>query len=81
MCWTWSFLESILIWLIVVGAVVAIFRIILPMALSLIGAPAGTIMQIINIAIWAFIAIAVVIFAFDLLSCLPHAGSFPRLSG
>ncbi len=81
MCFGLAWVESLILWLIIVGAVVAILRILLPMALSFIGAPAGTIMQIINIAIWAFIAVAIVIFAFDLIGCLWHVGSFQRLSG
>lgn len=81
MCFTLSWVEQILIWLIVVFAVIAILKIIVPMVLSQIGAPGGVIMQIINIALWAFICIMVVIFAFEVIGCLLHAGSFPRLSG
>lgn len=79
MCFGISWIENVLIWLIVVGAVIAIFKILLPLVLSQIGAPAGVIMQIINIALWAFICIVVVIFAFELIGCLLHVGSFPRL--
>lgn len=81
MCFTLEWLRDLFIWLIVIGAIIAIVRILLPMVLSLIGAPAGTIMQIVNIALWAFIAVMIVVFAFDLIGCIGHIGGFPRLGG
>lgn len=69
-CFSLGWLENLLIWLVVIGAVVALVRLILPLALGPLG-PAGTMVsQALNIIIWALVAIAVIILVFDLLSCL-----------
>lgn len=79
-CFSLAWLGSILIWLIVVGAVVAIVRLLLPMALAQLGPPSGTIMSVINIILYAVIAIFVVYVCVDLVSCALGSGglSLPR---
>jgi nitric oxide reductase large subunit len=71
-CFSLGFLEQLLIWLVIVCAIVAIIRLVLPLALT----PIPIVAQILNIVMWAVIAIAVIYIVFDLLSCLI---GFPRL--
>lgn len=72
MCFTLGWLESVLVWLVVLAAVIAIIRLLVPWLTGLIGLP--MIGQILNIVLWAIVAIAVIYIAFDLISCLLHAG-------
>ena len=75
-CFSLAFIEQLLIWLIVIGAVVAIVKLILPMALGPLGGPGAVLVQALNIILWAIVAIAIVIIVFDLLAC---AIGLPRL--
>lgn len=59
-----------------VGAIVAILRLIVPWVLSQLGIP--DVGQVINIILWAVIAIMVIYIVFALLSCLA-GGGFPLL--
>jgi hypothetical protein len=68
MCFTLGWLEQLIVWLIVVGAVVAIIRLLIPWLDSFTGMP--IIGRILEIVLWAFVAIAIVIIIFGLLSCL-----------
>jgi hypothetical protein len=61
---------NVLIWLVVIGAVIAVIKLLLPYVLAQFGAGGTLVMQVLNIIIWAVILIAIIIFAFDLLSCL-----------
>lgn len=70
MCWSLGWIEDTLIWLVVVGAVVAIIRLFLPPILANFGAAGATATQIFNVILWAVVIIAVIVFAFELLSCL-----------
>jgi hypothetical protein len=72
MCFSLGWLEQLLIWLVVVCAVVAVIRILVPM----VAPPFPVVIQILNVVMWAVITIAVIILVFDLLSCLV---GFPRL--
>ncbi len=65
-----SWVMNVLIWLVVIGAVIAIVRLFLPLALAQFGGAGTLIMQVLNIIIWAFVLIVIIIFAFELLSCL-----------
>lgn len=76
MCWSLSFLEDILIRLIILCAIVAIIKVIVPWVLSLIGAVAAPIVQIIYIILWVIVAIWCVVIGFELLQCLIGAGGF-----
>lgn len=75
-CFGFGWLEQLLIWLVVVGAVVALIRLVIPLAVGQLGVAGGTIMAAFNIIIWAIVAIAVIVLVFDLLSCLV---GLPRL--
>jgi hypothetical protein len=76
MCFSAAWFVSLLIWLIIVCAVVAIGRIVLPIVLGWLGVAGGVVMQVINIVLIAFVLIVLVWFAFDLLTC---AGGVPRV--
>ena len=68
MCFSLGWIEQLCIWIIIVSAIVAIIRLFVPM-LGGWGLP-SIVVQIINIVLWAVVAIAVVYFIFGLLSCL-----------
>jgi hypothetical protein len=76
MCFSAVWFVSLLIWLIIVCAVVAIGRIVLPIVLGWLGVAGGVVMQVINVVLIAFVLIVLVWFAFDLLTC---AGGVPRM--
>jgi hypothetical protein len=71
MCFTLSWIEQFCIWLIIVCAIVAILRLLLPWVAAQIG---GVIPGVINIVLWAVIAIFVVYFCFALIECLAGFG-------
>jgi len=53
---------------------------VLPLVLSNLGVVGSTIVAALNIVMWAIVAIALVIFIFDLIGCLAGVGgiAFPR---
>lgn len=68
MCFTLGWAEQLIIWLIIVFAVIAIIKILLPQLTALIPFPVvGAIIQII---LWAVVAIMVVKVIFMLFACL-----------
>jgi hypothetical protein len=69
-CLSLGFIEQLLIWLIVIGAVIAIVRLLVPIALGPLGQPGSTLVAALNIIVWAIVAIAIVIIVFDLLACV-----------
>lgn len=75
-CLSLLWLEQLLIWLVVVGAIVAIVRLLLPLVLGPLGVFGTTVQQILYIIIWAIVAIAIIVLVFDLLTC---AVGLPRL--
>jgi hypothetical protein len=74
MCFSLEFIKQLLIDLIVIGAIFAIIKLLLPLALSWLGGAGSIIMQVINIVLYAIICIFVVIICFDLISCLLGGG-------
>lgn len=76
MCFSWSWIEQLLVWIVTVCAIVGILRLLLPLILNQLGAAGGVIMAVINIVIWAVIAIAVIYFCFAIIGCL-GGGSLP----
>jgi hypothetical protein len=74
MCFSLDFIKQLLIDLIVIGAIFAIIKLLLPLALSWLGGAGSIIMQVINIVLYAVICIFVVIICFDLISCLLGSG-------
>jgi hypothetical protein len=78
MCFSLNWLEQLLIWVVIVGAVIAILQLFVPWVLAQVGdlgGAVGVILQIVKIVIWAIIVIFVIYIAFDLLSCLMSSGS------
>ena len=71
-CLSLGFLQQLIIWVIVIAAIVAVIRLLVPYLTSLIGFP--IIGRIIEIVLWAIVAIAVVYLIFGLLSCLMGGG-------
>jgi len=79
-CLSLGFIENLCIELIIICAVIAAIRVVVPLLLSLIGAPVGgAIAQLINIVLWAIVAIMVVMVVFGLLSCLIGGAPFHLL--
>ena len=76
MCFSLAWFENLLIWLVILGAVVAIFKVILPLVFAQLGTPGAAVMQIINIVLWAVVVIFIIIIAFELIGCLVGSGGF-----
>lgn len=72
MCFSLGWLEQLCVWLIVVVAVVTIIRLLVPFLTGLIGLP--IVGQIINIVLWAVVAIMCVYIVFELIGCLLGGG-------
>ena len=72
-CFSLGFVEQLCIFLIVLFAVIAIIKLLLPMAGTFLP---PVVIQIITIVLYAVIAIAIVILIFDLMSCLIGSGGF-----
>ncbi len=79
MCFTLGYLEQLLVWLVMLGAVIAIIRLVVPWVLAQVGIP--LVGQVVNIILWAIVCIIVIYIVFALLSCLggfslmpPHHG-------
>lgn len=74
MCFSMEWIEHLLILAVVVTAIVlilqAIINYVLPNLPAMFAGAVGLITQIIKIVIWAIIIIAVIIFAFSMISCL-----------
>lgn len=68
MCFSLAWLEQLVIWLIVIGALIAIIKLVIPFITELTGMP--IIGQILMIILWTVVAIAFVIIIFGLFSCL-----------
>jgi hypothetical protein len=75
MCFSFEWVKELLIWLVIVCAVVAIIRILLPLALSQLGPFGGTIMALLNIIMWAFITVAIIVIACLAARCFSPAGT------
>lgn len=67
-CFTLGWIEQLLVWLVIVCAIVAIIRLLVPWITEMVGMP--IIGQVINICLWAFLAIICIYIIFGLLSCL-----------
>ena len=72
MCFSIGWLELLLVWLIIVCAVVAVLRLIVPWVAAQLGVP--VIAQVLNIILWAVICIFVIYFVFALLACVGGGG-------
>lgn len=72
MCFTLGWLMQFCIQLVVIAAIVAILRLVVPTLVGWIGIP--MVGQVINIVLWAVLAIFAIYIIFGLLSCLLGAG-------
>jgi len=70
-CFSLGWIEQLCIWLIIVFAIVAIIRLLVPFLAGMIGIP--VVAQIINIVLWAVVAIMCVYIIFTLIACLLSA--------
>lgn len=79
-CLSLAFLAQLLIWCVIIGAVFAVVKLLLPMALTPLGQPGTVILQILSIIMWAVIAIFAIYIGFSLIECLVGGGglSLPR---
>ena len=66
MCFSGAYLVQLLVTLVIICAVIAVVRILLPRFAPAID-PA--VLQIINIVVWTICVIALIWFAYDLISC------------
>jgi hypothetical protein len=71
MCFSAAWFVSLLVWLIVICAVLAIFRLVLPTVLGWLGVAGTLVMQVLNIILIAFVLIVLVCFCYDILVCSP----------
>lgn len=71
-CLTLGFLEQLIVWVIIVAALVACIKLLIPFLDGLTGMP--IVGRIILIILWAIVAIMVVYLIFGLLGCLVGSG-------
>ena len=77
MCFSLAWLQQLLIWIVIVGAIVAILQLFLPWVVSqagFLGGAVDVLLQIIKIVVWAIVVIFVIYVAFDLIQCLAGSG-------
>lgn len=78
-CFSLGWIEQLLVWLIILVAVVGILKLLIPWIVGQIGVSFGPLPQIINIVLWAAVAIFIIYISFELISCLlGSAGLFRR---
>jgi hypothetical protein len=84
MCFDLTWFENFLIWLVIIFAIIAVFKVLLPLVFNRMGFAGEVILRIINIGIGAVVTIFIIIIAFDLISCLSSGGfhfHLPSLGG
>lgn len=74
MCFSLEWVERLLIWLVVLVAIIAILKLVIPPILAQLGWAGSLVLQILNIVIWAIVLIAIIIFAFSMIECLASYG-------
>jgi len=72
MCFTLGWLASFLVQCVIIFATIAIIRLVVPWLTGLIGLP--ILAQVVNIILWAIVAIFAIYVVFGLLSCLWSVG-------
>lgn len=77
MCFSIAFLFQILIWLVIVGAIYAIIKLLIPAVLANFGGPGSLLAQAINIIMWAILLVAVIYIIWGLVECLAPSLRFP----
>ncbi len=78
MCFSVAFLFQLLIWLVILGAIYAIIKIVVPAVLAQFGAPGGMLAQVINIVLWAIMMVIALYLIWDLVECLVGSGGLSR---
>jgi hypothetical protein len=76
-CFTLQWLEQFLVWCVIVGAIIAIIRLVVPWILGQVGIP--LLAQAVNIILWAVVCVFVIYIVFALLSCLIGMGGVSLL--
>lgn len=79
MCFSVAFFFTLCIWLVVIGALYAIIKLVIPAVLANFGGPGSLLAQVINIVLWAVLLILVLYLIWDLVECLLGSVSLPRL--
>jgi hypothetical protein len=84
MCFSLAWFQQLLVLLVIICAIVAIFKILVPYALSKLGATLGeganVVMAVLRIVVWAIVVIFVIYICFALISCLlSYSGGMPLL--
>lgn len=75
-CLSLGFLQSLIVYIIVVAAIIAVLNLLIPWLSSITWPIVG---QVLQIVLWAVVAILVVYIIFALLSCLLGMGGGLRL--
>jgi hypothetical protein len=78
MCFSVGFFFQLCIWLVVIGALYAIIKVVLPAVLANFGGPGTLLGQVINIVLYAVMLILVLYLIWDLVDCLVGAGGISR---
>ena len=73
-CFSLGWIENVLVWLVIICAIIAILKLLVPFVLAQVGATGGIIAQAINIVLWAVICIFIIWVCFMLISCLIGMG-------
>ena len=83
MCFSLGWLQQLFVWIIIICAIIAIIKILLPYVMSFageLGGAAAVIIAVVKIVFWAIVAIMVVYVVFALISCLlGMGGGLPSL--
>lgn len=78
-CFSGAALLSILIWIVIICAIVAIIKVVVPYITAQLGGAGSVVVRIVSIVLWAALAIVVLIFAFEMISCLASMGPSLRI--
>lgn len=70
-CLSLAFLEQLLVWLVIASAIIAVLKLLIPWISSLTFPIVG---QVLQIVLWAVIAIIAIYIVFALLGCLTGGG-------
>lgn len=74
MCFTLGWLQTLLVNIVIIIAMVMLIRLLLPWLFGMLGIDGGVILQAINIIVWAIVVIFCIYIAFALIGCLGGLG-------
>jgi hypothetical protein len=69
-CFSLAWIQQVLIYAVIVCAVIALLKLVIPFILAQLGSGGGIISQAINILFWAIICIFVIYVVFAIIGCL-----------